>query len=330
MKSYFVREDAGRRKCAASDISSLTQNATRKWRTLRIDEIEALSSIYGDDWCVIDEAARIFCITITNSSDDSKWNLNLQVIHALIVFWLFILSCRENIGENILYLWVEKIREFVVEKSQASDTADPGPVLKTTTEENDVEEESEILISSDLSNELFQNLSLAAHIDSSQEDVPTILHGEPISDRRSTFQAHLAPVVSPLQVKAVLNKLYENKKIAAATHNIYAYRIHSKKTNTFIQDCEDDGETAAGKRLLHLMQILDARDVMVVVSRWYGGVLLGPDRFKHINNCARNILVDQNYTTTTVSGARSSVTIGKKYFATSAPQCIQTKLSLFP
>ena len=29
---------------------------------------------------------------------------------------------------------------------------------------------------------------------------------------------------------------------------------------------------------------------MVVVSRWYGGIQLGPDRFKHINNAARNVL----------------------------------------
>ncbi|RHY11448.1 hypothetical protein DYB25_001578 [Aphanomyces astaci] len=28
----------------------------------------------------------------------------------------------------------------------------------------------------------------------------------------------------------------------------------------------------------------------VVVSRWYGGILLGPDRFKHIANCARQVL----------------------------------------
>jgi hypothetical protein len=40
---------------------------------------------------------------------------------------------------------------------------------------------------------------------------------------------------------------------------------------------------------------------MVVVSRWYGGILLGPDRFKHINNCARNILVEKNFTNTPVS-----------------------------
>lgn len=50
-------------------------------------------------------------------------------------------------------------------------------------------------------------------------------------------------------------------------------------------------------------QILDVRNVMVVVSRWYGGILLGPDRFKHINNCARNILVEEGYTASTVRHA---------------------------
>ena len=47
----------------------------------------------------------------------------------------------------------------------------------------------------------------------------------------------------------------ENRKIAHATHNIYAYRIHREDTNSFIQDCEDDGETQAGGRLLHLLEV---------------------------------------------------------------------------
>jgi len=38
------------------------------------------------------------------------------------------------------------------------------------------------------------------------------------------------------------------------------------------------------------MQMMDARNVLVVVTRWYGGIHLGPDRFKHINNCTRNLL----------------------------------------
>ncbi|KAG5926753.1 hypothetical protein E4U42_002972, partial [Claviceps africana] len=54
------------------------------------------------------------------------------------------------------------------------------------------------------------------------------------------------------------------------------------------QDCDDDGETAAGGRLLHLMQVMDVWGVVVVVSRWFGGVKLGPRRFAVINAVARD------------------------------------------
>ena len=57
-----------------------------------------------------------------------------------------------------------------------------------------------------------------------------------------------------------------------------------------MQDYDDDGEDAAGGRLLHLLQILDVKNIVVVVTRWYGGVKLGPARFTHINNAARMLL----------------------------------------
>jgi putative IMPACT (imprinted ancient) family translation regulator len=38
------------------------------------------------------------------------------------------------------------------------------------------------------------------------------------------------------------------------------------------------------------LQILDVKNVIVVVSRWFGGILLGGDRFKLINNAARDAL----------------------------------------
>ena len=47
---------------------------------------------------------------------------------------------------------------------------------------------------------------------------------------------------------------------------------------------------ATGKRLLHMLTVTEATDVCVVVSRWYGGVHLGPDRFRQINNAARELL----------------------------------------
>ncbi len=36
--------------------------------------------------------------------------------------------------------------------------------------------------------------------------------------------------------------------------------------------------------------MMDVNDTLVVVTRWYGGVLLGGDRWKHINNVARNAI----------------------------------------
>lgn len=35
------------------------------------------------------------------------------------------------------------------------------------------------------------------------EELPPIKHGNPITDRRSTFQPHLAPVVTPRQVRRI-------------------------------------------------------------------------------------------------------------------------------
>ncbi|RKP07954.1 ribosomal protein S5 domain 2-type protein, partial [Thamnocephalis sphaerospora] len=113
-------------------------------------------------------------------------------------------------------------------------------------------------------------------------------------DRKSIFVAHLAKVHSADDAKRVLDTLLMDRKIARATHNILAYRI-VLSSGALLQDCDDDGETAAGGRLLHLLQIVDVQNVVVVVTRWYGGILLGPDRFKHINNAARSLLEQCGY-----------------------------------
>ena len=55
--------------------------------------------------------------------------------------------------------------------------------------------------------------------------------------------------------RQVLAKLCENRKIAQATHNLYAYRIYNEETKMWLQDCEDDGEDHAGGRVMHLLQV---------------------------------------------------------------------------
>ncbi|TKA69691.1 hypothetical protein B0A55_07852 [Friedmanniomyces simplex] len=90
-----------------------------------------------------------------------------------------------------------------------------------------------------------------------------------LTEKKSIFLARCAPVASVAQAKSYLAHLLSSEK----------------------KDCDDDGETAAGGRALHLMELMDVWDVMVVVSRWYGGVQLGPDRFRLINQAARDAFV---------------------------------------
>eukprot|EP01132_Coremiostelium_polycephalum_P002102 gene2102-2590_t len=58
-----------------------------------------------------------------------------------------------------------------------------------------------------------------------KENVPIIYTGQSVTDRKSKFQAHLAIVNSERDVELVLDQLMTNKKIADATHNMYAYRF---------------------------------------------------------------------------------------------------------
>ena len=117
------------------------------------------------------------------------------------------------------------------------------------------------------------------------------VHGDKRTDRKSVFQAHLARVESEADVSRLMDALLMgNKRVREATHNIMAYRIGDVHG-----DYDDDGETAAGSRLLHLLKSARVVGVLVVVSRWYGGIHLGPDRFRHISNAARDLLEQNGY-----------------------------------
>ncbi|ELP93818.1 impact, putative [Entamoeba invadens IP1] len=124
-----------------------------------------------------------------------------------------------------------------------------------------------------------------------------VFAGVPLVDRKSKFIAFVARVHSEKETQLVFDELWKNKKISIATHNIQAYRININ--GTISCDFDDDGEHAAGKELLRMLEQINAENVCVMVSRWFGGILLGPDRFKHIVNTARdalfaNNLVDRN------------------------------------
>lgn len=74
-------------------------------------------------------------------------------------------------------------------------------------------------------------------------------------------------------------------------------------------DNEDDGEQGAGSRLAQLLHMRQEDGVLVVVSRWYGGTPLGPKRFAHITNAARQAL---EMRTTTTEGNEPETLYKKK------------------
>ena len=122
-----------------------------------------------------------------------------------------------------------------------------------------------------------------------------ITHGQPIIEKKSVFVAHVAPVSSLAEVQAFRAEVLSDKKVARATHNIFAYRFTDPVDGISHHDCDDDGETAAAGRVGEMLRLMGlgsagTAGVAVIVSRWYGGIKLGPDRFKLINNCVRGVL----------------------------------------
>ncbi len=127
-------------------------------------------------------------------------------------------------------------------------------------------------------------------------EIPNWTLSAPATEKKSIFLARACCVTSPEQVQSFISHLLSHdKRVSKATHNISAYRIlclsSSAEHELAFQDCDDDGENAAGGRLLHMLQVMDVWGVLVVVSRWYGGVRLGPDRFRIINSVAREAVM---------------------------------------
>eukprot|EP01147_Barroeca_monosierra_P011316 gene11316-3353_t len=297
---------------------------------VQLDELDSLCAVYHDEFewdrcasqgdhgthtCTI-QVADNFMLRVLIPRDypsqsppiyqlDEQWELSSyrDEIKAL-------LDSLFETGDVVIAAWVESLRIFLKtkereeEKHRDENQASTGP---TATPDDDATQQSfgDCQSNRDVSQTLVKENTFTTEEQNYSINtlVPHIDHGEPFTDRKSTFQGHAARVFNTEEVAAVQRTLLSNGKIARATHNIMAYRIRDDKLDVWRQDCDDDGEHGAASRMLHLLQMTDARNVIVVVSRWYGGIHLGPDRFKHINNCTRDVLKQFGY----ISDASNSI-----------------------
>lgn len=89
----------------------------------------------------------------------------------------------------------------------------------------------------------------------------------------SRFIATLAPVFGADEARAFISRI--KKEFADASHNVPAYIIGGG--NTVTEFCSDDGEPAgtSGKPALAVLRGSGLGDVAVVITRYFGGTLLG-------------------------------------------------------
>ncbi len=106
-----------------------------------------------------------------------------------------------------------------------------------------------------------------------------------ITDKGSKYSVSGGVVKNRADIDSFLKELTKKKKYAKATHNTWAVIF---KNGERIKN--DDGESGAGVIILKYIDDAALYDHIVVVSRWYGGVHLGADRFRHVRDCAKAYL----------------------------------------
>ena len=105
-----------------------------------------------------------------------------------------------------------------------------------------------------------------------------------IVEKKSRFIANLEHVESEEEALAYIETI--RKKYWDARHNCYAYCIGKKQE---LKRCSDDGEPSqtAGKPMLDVLTGAGLCDTVVVVTRYFGGTLLGTGGLVRAYGCGK-------------------------------------------
>ena len=271
------------------------------------DEVEAINSIYGDNTITPsaqDQDPDIFILTIPG--EPTSLRLQFPPEYPDVPPAVLGTYSTGEAGKR-----GSAVRVLTIFRDAVSDVFEPGQVCLydalekvhdllaavRAVEEEDEEEDGRRVVCFESDGDALSEQTIAGLTEPTRSAPglsPPWTVSDPFIECKSVFVARCAPVSDVSHASSYLAHLLANdKRVRTATHNITAWRIRGPNGTSF-QDCDDDGETAAGGRLLHLMQLMDLWDVMVVVTRWYGGQKLGPRRFALINQAARDAFVKAN------------------------------------
>ncbi len=90
-------------------------------------------------------------------------------------------------------------------------------------------------------------------------------------EKRSRFIGHIAPARTPDEAAAFINAI--RARHWDATHNVYAWALRDGQQSRYSDDGEPQG--TAGLPVLGVLQKSGLTDVVIVVTRYFGGILLG-------------------------------------------------------
>lgn len=89
-------------------------------------------------------------------------------------------------------------------------------------------------------------------------------------DRKSRFIARVRPVSTEEEALSFLGEIRQDH---TATHHVFAYRLRDRNFARYNDDGEPSG--TAGLPVLDVLERGNITDAIIVVSRWFGGTLLG-------------------------------------------------------
>jgi putative IMPACT (imprinted ancient) family translation regulator len=115
-----------------------------------------------------------------------------------------------------------------------------------------------------------------------------------ITDRRSVYSVSIGRVTNKENIKDFLSQTKKIKNHHKATHHTWAVRISNE--GVIYESKNDGGETGAGQVILRILQKKNMINTIICVTRWYGGIKLEADRFKHVQDAtlyALNQIIDK-------------------------------------
>ena len=90
-------------------------------------------------------------------------------------------------------------------------------------------------------------------------------------EKKSIFIGHAAPIKNEEEARLFLES--KRREYHDATHNCYAYILNFGAVARYSDDGEPSG--TAGVPILNVLKMSGATDLIVVVTRYFGGILLG-------------------------------------------------------